>query len=177
MFLRTWPVVVPVKRILRSQKSVKISWNSEIWNTLKSWWLLRFSKTRELWSSKAAFTIIAFFAAAIIIMITSNESWNPKTHKRHRSPPIKNYKPWPLEPFKIKHLFPERSAKMIDSSEKCKRHLAFELQNLCVFEKRSNTTLHFWQLMVKYNLFWSLTVNPIKLSTIARERGLAKVLL
>ena len=65
---------------------------------------------------------------------------------------------------------------MIDSSEKYKRHLAFELQNLCVFEKRSNITLHFWKLMVKYNLFWRLTVNPIKLSTIVRERGWAKVL-
>ena len=121
--------------------------------------------------------LLHFLLPPIIIMITSNESWNRKTHKRHQSPPIKNHKPWPLEPFEIKHLFPERSAKMIDSSEKCKRHLAFELQNLCVFEKRSNITLHFWKLMVKYNVFWRLTVNPIKLSTIVRERGWAKVLL
>ena len=36
-----------------------------------------------------------------------------------------------------KVLFPKRSAKMNDSSEKQKRQLAFELQNSRVFEKRS----------------------------------------
>ena len=34
--------------------------------------------------------------------------------------------------------FPKRSAKMIDGNEKRKRQLAFELQNLRVYEKRSN---------------------------------------
>ena len=34
-----------------------------------------------------------------------------------------------------KLLFPKRSAKMIDGSEKCKCQLAFELQNSCVYEK------------------------------------------
>ena len=39
----------------------------------------------------------------------------------------------------LKHafLFSARSAKMIDGSEKRKRQVAFELQNSCVFEKRS----------------------------------------
>ena len=41
-------------------------------------------------------------------------------------------------------LFPKRSAKMIDGSEKCKWLLAFELQNLHVFEKCSNTLLRHW---------------------------------
>ena len=36
-----------------------------------------------------------------------------------------------------KVLFPKRSAKKIDGSEKCKHQLAFELQNSCVFEKHS----------------------------------------
>ena len=36
-----------------------------------------------------------------------------------------------------KVLFPKRSAKKIDGSEKCEHQLAFELQNLCVFEKHS----------------------------------------
>ena len=36
-----------------------------------------------------------------------------------------------------KPLFPKSSAKMIDGSEKRKRQLAFELQNLRVYEKRS----------------------------------------
>ena len=34
--LTTWTVVFQVKRFFRSQKSVKISWYSEIWNT-RSW--------------------------------------------------------------------------------------------------------------------------------------------
>ena len=38
-----------------------------------------------------------------------------------------------------KLLFPKRSAKMIDGSEKRKRQSAFERQNLRVFEKRSIT--------------------------------------
>ena len=41
-------------------------------------------------------------------------------------------------------LFPKRSAKMIDGSEKCKCLLALELQNLHVFEKSSNTLLRHW---------------------------------
>ena len=37
-----------------------------------------------------------------------------------------------------KRLFPKRSAKVVDGIEKCKCQLAFESQNLYVFEKRSN---------------------------------------
>ena len=37
-----------------------------------------------------------------------------------------------------KVLFPKRSIKMIDGSEKCKRQLVFELQSSRVYEKRSN---------------------------------------
>ena len=40
--------------------------------------------------------------------------------------------------------FPNRSAKMIDCSKKCKCQLAFKLQNLHVFEKCSNTLLRHW---------------------------------
>ena len=36
-----------------------------------------------------------------------------------------------------KLLFPKRSAKVIDGSEKCNHQWAFESQNLCVFEKCS----------------------------------------
>ena len=38
-------------------------------------------------------------------------------------------------------LFPKGSTKMIDSGEKCKCQLAFELQSLSVFEKCSNWVL------------------------------------
>ena len=37
----------------------------------------------------------------------------------------------------IKVLFPKKTARMIDGREKRKRQLAFELQNLRIFEKRS----------------------------------------
>ena len=37
-----------------------------------------------------------------------------------------------------KFLFPKRSAKMMDGSEKRKSQLAFKLQNSSAFEKRSN---------------------------------------
>ena len=41
-----------------------------------------------------------------------------------------------------KLLFRKRFTKMIDSSKKQKRQLAFEFQNSCVFEKRGKT-VHF----------------------------------
>ena len=37
----------------------------------------------------------------------------------------------------LKLLFPKRSVKMIDGSEKRKLQLVFELQSSCVYEKRS----------------------------------------
>ena len=40
-----------------------------------------------------------------------------------------------------KVLFPKRSTKKIDGSEKYKRQLAFELQNSCVFEKHTQYSL------------------------------------
>ena len=69
-----------------------------------------------------------FSLPSIIITITSNEPWNRETHKTNQNPPITNYKP----------LFPRRSAKMFDGSEKRKRQLAFERHNSRVFEKLSN---------------------------------------
>ena len=69
---------------------------------------------------------------SIIITITSNEPWNRETHKTDRNPQITNHdllNPW------SKVLFPKRSVKMIDSSEKRNRRLASELQNSHVCEK------------------------------------------
>ena len=43
-----------------------------------------------------------------------------------------------------KLLFPKRSAKVIDGSEKCKCQLAFESQYSCVFEKCSNQGSNYW---------------------------------
>ena len=44
-----------------------------------------------------------------------------------------------------KVLFPKRSVKMIDGSEKCNRQLAFELRNWHVFEKHSKRSkLHYF---------------------------------
>ena len=89
--------------------------------------LLRISKTRELWSSKTAFTI-TFFAAV-------NHHYDHKQRTlKHRNTQngskSTSHKPWPFEPVAL-NLFPKRSAKMIYGSEKRKR------QNSCVYEKRS----------------------------------------
>ena len=97
------------------------------------WGLLRFSKTCKLWSSKAAFTH-ALFAAVSHIRITSNEPWNTETQKTDEIHQSQTMTFWTSY---SKVLFPKRSAKKIDGSEKCKRQLAFELQNSCVFEKLS----------------------------------------
>ena len=43
----------------------------------------------------------------------------------------------------VKALFPKRSVKMIDSSKKFSRQLAFELQNSHVCEKYSNAKITF----------------------------------
>ena len=48
-----------------------------------------------------------------------------------------------------KVLFPERSAEIIDDSEKRKPQLAFELQSSPVFEKRSESLL-VWPLFYAY---------------------------
>ena len=60
--------------------------------------LLRFSKTRELWSSKAAFTR-AFFAAF-------NHNYDHKQRSlKHRNTQngskSTNHKPWPFEPMEV----------------------------------------------------------------------------
>ena len=81
---------------------------------------------------------LSFSLPSIIIPITSNEPWIPEIHKTDRDPPITNQKPWPFEPHWSKLLFPNRSAKIIDGSEKGKGQLAFEPQNSRVYEKRSN---------------------------------------
>ena len=100
--------------------------------------LLHFSKTRKLWSSKAAITN-AFLAA-----VNHNYDHKQRTLKQgntqngsksaiHKSQTMIIWTCW------SKLLFPKRSAKMIDGSEKSKRQLAFELQNSHVYEKSSNS--------------------------------------
>ena len=69
---------------------------------------------------------------SIIITITRNEPWNRETHRTDRNPQITNHdllNPW------SRVLFPKRSVKMIDSSEKRNRRLGSELQNSHVCEK------------------------------------------
>ena len=66
--------------------------------------LLRFSKTCKLWSSKAAFTIM--FA-------TINHNYDHKqrtlkhknTHIRQKNRPITNHKPWSFEPAEVNFCF------------------------------------------------------------------------
>ena len=78
------------------------------------------------------------------IRITSNEPWNTETQKTdeiHQSQ-ITNYDF--LNHYYSNVLFPRRSAKKIDGSEKSKRQLAFELQNSCVFEKHHKGLAFGW---------------------------------
>ena len=102
---------------------------------------LHFSKTRKLWSSQAAFTIV-FLAA-----VNYNYDHKQRTLK-HRSAPngwkSTNHKSQTVTFWTRwrKYLFPKRFVNMIDGSEKCKLQLAFELQNSRFFEKRSNTHLY-----------------------------------
>ena len=93
--------------------------------------LLCFSKTRELWSKKAAFTI-AFFAA-----LNHNYDNKERTLKNRKRLEIQQSQTMTFWTCYSKLLFPKRSTKMIDGSEERKRQLAFELHNSCVFERRS----------------------------------------
>ena len=83
--------------------------------------------------------IVVFCLPSVIITITRNAPWNMETHKMDGYPPCSHksqtmifWTHW------RKLLFPKRSAKVIDGIEKCKCQLAFESQNLYVFEKCSN---------------------------------------
>ena len=48
---------------------------------------------------------LCFLLPSIIVTTTSNEPWNAETHKTDRNPPIRNHKPWPFEPVKVKFCF------------------------------------------------------------------------
>ena len=110
--------------------TLRMTWKEGVrdWGVFVRTALLRFSQTRELWSSKVAFTI-AFFAAL-------NYNYDHKqrilTHRNtqngSKSTPIKSqsmtfWTRW------SKLRFPKRSAKIIDDSENLQRQLVFELHN------------------------------------------------
>ena len=94
------------------------------------------SKTRELWSSNAAFKN-AFFTVTIIITIMEKQGTLKQRNAQNGSKSA-NHKSQTITFLKRKLLFPKRSAKIIDGSEKRKRQSAFELQNLRVFWKRKS---------------------------------------
>ena len=106
--------------------------------------MLGFYKTCKLWSSKAAITV-TFFAQC-------HQSWlrwqatdlETQKHTKRIKPTNHKSQTMTFRNSWSKLLFPKRSAKMIDGSKKCKRQLAFALQNLYVYEKHSNFS-HFFQ--------------------------------
>ena len=61
---------------------------------------------------------LRFSLPSIIITITSNEPGSTETHKTDRNPTITNHKPRSFWTRLSKVLFPKRSVKMIDGSEK-----------------------------------------------------------
>ena len=80
-----------------------------------------------------------------VIMITSNKLWNTETHEMDQNPPISNHKPWPIEPIEVNFCFlrgPLRWSSAVKIALNV-RQLAFELQNLHVYEKHSKPDLLF----------------------------------
>ena len=68
--------------------------------------LLRFSKTRELWSSKVNHLHNCIFHCCQSWL--RSQATNPdtkETHKMDWNPPITNYKPWPFEPTEVNFCF------------------------------------------------------------------------
>ena len=64
--------------------------------------LLRFSKTRELWSSKLNHLHNCIFHSCQSWL--RSQAMNPDTKETHQmdwNPPITNYKPWPFEPTEV----------------------------------------------------------------------------
>ena len=79
---------------------------------------------------------LRFSLPSIIIMITSTEPCNTQNGSKSTNHRSQTMTFWTCL---SKVLFPNRSAKMIDGSEKGKRQLAFELESSrFFFEKRSN---------------------------------------
>ena len=137
--------------------TVRMTWKEGVrdWGVFVRTALLPFPQTRELWSSKVALTI-AFFATL------NYNFWHTETHKMDRNPPIKSqsmtfWTRW------SKLLFPKRSAKIVDDSEKLQRQLVFELHNsLFSFLKSvvtKFTTEAVWNLVLTTggSLSWSLS--------------------
>ena len=81
----------------------------------------------KIWSSEAAFTIIAFFAA---INHNNDHKQQILKHRNAQNALKSTNQKSQTTTFRTRWsicLFPKRSAEMIDSSEKCKRQLALEL--------------------------------------------------
>ena len=93
--------------------------------------LLRFSKTRELWNLKAAFTTAVFAA------LNHNYDNRERTLKNRKRLEIQQSQTITFWTCWSKLLLPKRSIKMIDGSQERKRQVGFELHNLRVFERRS----------------------------------------
>ena len=111
--------------------------NQNVFPTFQVWNYWAFQKHAKTEVQKPP-SQLRFSLPSIIFTITSNEPWNTESHTTDRNPPITNHKTVTFWTRWSKLLFPKRSAKMIDGSEKRKRQLAFEVQNLRVYEKRSN---------------------------------------
>ena len=111
------------------------------------WYLLRFSKTREFWSSKAAFTI-TFFAAVshnYDHKQRSDKPWNAETHKTDRYPPITNHKPWSFKPLEVNFCFLRAPLRWLTAAKNPKVSwlLNFRIRVFMKASKRHNRT-HFY---------------------------------
>ena len=103
--------------------------------------LLHFSKTCKLWSSQ-----LRFLLPSIIQCNYDNKQQTLKHRNTQNGSKSTNLKSQTMTYWtrSSKLLFPKGSAKVINSSENSvKRQLAFELQNLHVYEKHSKPDLLF----------------------------------
>ena len=89
---------------------------------------MRFSKTRELKSLKAAFTT-AFFAA-----VTHNYDHKQRTLKHRNAPPIRNHQPWPFEAVELNICFLRGPRKWLTTAKKVNASWLLNF-GICVFLK------------------------------------------
>ena len=113
-------------------------------------YLLRFSKTRELWSSKAAFANGRFSLLSIVIRMTSNEPWNTNTQNGskstyHKSKTMTFWIRWSKLLF-----FLRARLRWLTAEKNANVSWLFKLQNSGVYEKRSERLKLFSMLMQRW---------------------------
>ena len=107
----------------RLKMCLGVNWVSEI--MVQFFHLLHFSHSTPTTKFKAATFTIEFFCCCQSQLQSQAMSLEPKKHTKR----IENNQSQTMTFWTCQVMFPKRSAKMTDGSEKCKCLLAFKLQN------------------------------------------------